>query len=109
MCRLLLGMGLGLIGNARLRDGRSWRQVSILIDNLLSPILTDWILIEYPVERWKTQNSSYKCRGRIREDTGGLRGTRLAAIFVPHKKRTAGKIVDNILCTVATLEETVIP
>ena len=68
----MLGMGLGLIGNARLRDGRSWRQVSILIDNLLSPILTDWILIEYYVERWKTQNSSYKCRGRIKEDTGGL-------------------------------------
>ena len=53
MCRLLLGMGLGLIGNARLRDGRFWRQVSILIDNLLSPILTDWILIEYQIERQK--------------------------------------------------------
>ena len=56
----------------------------MLIDNLLSPILTDWILIEYPVERWKTQNSSYKCRGRIKEDTKGLRGTWLAAVFMPH-------------------------
>ena len=67
-----------------MENSRGRWQVSMLIDNLLSPILTDWILIEYQVERWKTQNSSYKCRGRIKEDTGGLRGTWLAAVFMPH-------------------------